>query len=90
MMRFERTFPAFPGHFDGDPLVPGAALLAWVQQEVAGLVAIEHARFTSPLRPGDPATLELKQDGDRVQFTVMGPAGPCVRGVGRVAARGDT
>ena len=83
-MHLERTFPDFPGHFDGHPLVPGAALLAWVQEAAPGLVRIEHARFTAPLRPGESARLELERDGDRLDFTVLGAAGPCLRGVGRV------
>lgn len=87
-MTDHRVFPAFPGHFDGDPLVPGAALLAWVQERVPGLTRIARAPFTSPLRPGEAATLEWRIDADRVEFEVHGPHGPCARGVGTVGPRG--
>lgn len=82
-----RTFPDFPGHFDGDPLVPGGALLAWVQAAAPGLGALDRVRFTAPLRPGQPAVLELYLDEDRLQFEISGPDGLCARGSGRLRPR---
>ncbi|MBU6417964.1 MAG: hydroxymyristoyl-ACP dehydratase [Xanthomonadaceae bacterium] len=77
--------PALPGHFPGDPLVPGvvvlervaAALKAWKDSAVGKL----DAKFVRPLRPGEEATIALDDDGARVRFEVT-------RADGGVLARG--
>jgi 3-hydroxymyristoyl/3-hydroxydecanoyl-(acyl carrier protein) dehydratase len=77
--------PALPGHFPGNPLVPGvvvlervtAALKAWRGAAVGKL----DAKFVQPLRPGEEATIALDGDGARVRFEVT-------RADGRVLARG--
>jgi|SwirhisoilCB2_FD_contig_41_7918628_length_478_multi_1_in_0_out_0_2 3-hydroxymyristoyl/3-hydroxydecanoyl-(acyl carrier protein) dehydratase len=77
--------PALPGHFPGNPLVPGAvvlervavALKAWRGTAVGGL----DAKFVRPLRPGEEATIALEGDGARVRFEVT-------RADGGVLARG--
>lgn len=77
--------PALPGHFPGDPLVPGvvllervaAALKAWRGTTVGRL----DAKFVQPLRPGEDATIALDDDGTRVRFEVT-------RADGGVLARG--
>ncbi|MFZ5482494.1 MAG: hydroxymyristoyl-ACP dehydratase [Myxococcota bacterium] len=79
------TFPEFPGHFDGDPLVPGAALLEWVARE-AGLARFTRVRFVAPVRPGEAVALELARDGDRVRFTIRGEDGLRARGEGHASA----
>ncbi|RCW72836.1 3-hydroxyacyl-ACP dehydratase [Pseudorhodoferax soli] len=63
--------PAFAGHFPGQPLLPGVALLAAVLEAVladAALAArvgpaprLGHAKFLAPVRPG--AQLEIRLDG---------------------------
>ena len=65
---------ALPGHFPGNPLVPGvvvlervaAALKAWRGTTVGRL----DAKFVQPLRPGEEATIALDDDGARVRFEV--------------------
>ena len=77
--------PALPGHFPGDPLVPGvvvlervaAALKAWKNSAVGKL----DTKFVQPLRPGEEATIVLNDDGARVRFEVT-------RAEGGVLARG--
>lgn len=77
--------PALPGHFPGNPLVPGvvvlervaAALKAWRGTAVVKL----DAKFMQPLRPGEEATIALEEEGARVRFEVT-------RANGRVLARG--
>lgn len=84
-LRIDAAHPALPGHFPGDPLVPGvvvlervaAALKAWRGAAVCRL----DAKFVQPLRPGEEATITLDDDGARVRFEVA-------RTDGGVLARG--
>lgn len=77
--------PALPGHFPGNPVVPGVVLLervaaackAWRGDTVGAL----DAKFLRPLLPDEPAAVELREDGSRVRFDV-------VRADGEVLARG--
>ena len=69
--------PAFPGHFPGDPIVPGVVLL----DEVVDALSIElgcidfpgvtvhSAKFLRPVRPGERVQIELIPTENRsVQF----------------------
>lgn len=84
-MIHERTFPVFPGHFDDRPLVPGAALLAWVQACVPGLLHLDRVRFSAPVVPGELVSLAVTLDGDAVTFEVYGSDKVRMRGSGRRA-----
>jgi 3-hydroxyacyl-[acyl-carrier-protein] dehydratase len=83
----ERRFPDYPGHFPGEPLVPGAVLLAWLQEALTGqgkkLILLDRVRFLVPVRPGELLTLSWSLDGDRLSFQVEG-SGVVARGLGRV------
>jgi 3-hydroxyacyl-[acyl-carrier-protein] dehydratase len=68
----ERSFPAdhpaAQGHFPGNPMIPGAVLLAGALQEIsAGLgldlssCRIRSAKFLAPVRPGDRLTIEYSR-----------------------------
>lgn len=67
--------PALPGHFPGQPRVPGVLLLeeaaralrAWRGGGVAGVI---EAKFLAPLQPAVVATIELRADGARVRFAI--------------------
>jgi uncharacterized membrane protein len=71
-----RDHPAIAGHFPGNPLVPGAVILARVAQAIGARFpgrapgTIASARFVAPLAPGQPATIEAKYQGNRVAFEV--------------------
>ncbi|WP_434026617.1 hypothetical protein [[Pseudomonas] boreopolis] len=78
-MRFRvpSDHPCLPGHFPGNPVVPGVVIL----DEVVALVAdrLGHApaalqlaqvKFVQPLLPEQEATIELQGEGPQWRFAV--------------------
>ena len=78
-LRIDAAHPALPGHFPGNPLVPGvvllervaAALKAWRGSAVGKL----EVKFVRPLRPGESALIALNDEGARVRFEVTHAGG---------------
>lgn len=69
--------PALPGHFPGNPVVPGVVLLARVVSAVKAaynckVAAIAVAKFHTPLKPAERFEIELGRvdDGD-IKFRVL-------------------
>ncbi len=72
--------PAFQGHFPGNPLLPGVALLAEVIEavltdaELRVLVGpqprIGVAKFLAPVLPGAVLGLQLRAQNGRVHFEI--------------------
>lgn len=69
--------PAFPGHFPGNPMVPGVLLLARVSRAIATaagacVAAVPAVKFLAPLRPGERFEIEFDRPGSKasVKFRV--------------------
>jgi 3-hydroxymyristoyl/3-hydroxydecanoyl-(acyl carrier protein) dehydratase len=73
---FPPDHPAAQGHFPGNPLIPGALLLAGALQEIAGGLGvglsscrIRSAKFVAPVRPGERVTIEYSRPaGSAIRF----------------------
>jgi 3-hydroxyacyl-[acyl-carrier-protein] dehydratase len=76
------SHPVLPGHFPGDPIVPGVFLMAWCEQLAAELI---HApltartwlqfKFLHPLKPGQSCSITMERGSDtRTVFRIT--AGP--------------
>ena len=72
--------PWFSGHFPGEPILPGIALVHLVKQAIAQealkrgeqfqLHALKRVRFTQPVRPGDTLSVNISSEnkGEEVLF----------------------
>jgi 3-hydroxymyristoyl/3-hydroxydecanoyl-(acyl carrier protein) dehydratase len=81
--------PAFPGHFPGNPMLPGVVLLDAALHGLERACALDlaacqlvSAKFLAIVRPGDPLQLDFDAPANgAIRFTVHGAAGPVLRGV---------
>lgn len=74
-LRVPVTHPALPGHFPGQPLVPGVVMLDAVAQALRAwrgerLARIVEAKFIAPLEPDGSAEVRLDEAGERVRFEI--------------------
>ena len=85
--------PAIPGHFPGNPIVPGIVILSHMAdairrrlpQVVPGTLLT--ARFYVPLRPDQPFTVSTELRGERVFVEIRGDAG--ISSTGKLIAAGQ-
>ena len=78
-MTFTISFdhPSLPGHFPGQPVVPGVVLLDRVLDAIEAdfggplptPVRWPQVKFMAPLLPGEIASIELLRAGDSVRWT---------------------
>ena len=78
-IRFDPAHPALPGHFPGQPLVPGVLLLEQVAMALRNwrgqrLARVLEAKFMAPLLPDQAAQVQLTEmDGarSRIRFVIQ-------------------
>lgn len=87
-LRVPHTHPSLPGHFPGQPIVPGVMLLDQVlqaaQQWLGGpvqLCSLQQAKFVTPLLPDQEAQIQLKLQGAELRFTITRAAETIAQGV---------
>ncbi len=69
-LTFPAGHPAFPGHFPGDPIVPGALLLDEALAAVCAARGLPYeslrvgsAKFLRPVRPGEEVVVRWRDSG---------------------------
>ena len=69
--------PSLPGHFPGQPIVPGVVLLDRVIEAIEAShgrlppLRLPQVKFLRPLLPGQPARIELQGESPRWRFRVL-------------------
>jgi 3-hydroxymyristoyl/3-hydroxydecanoyl-(acyl carrier protein) dehydratase len=89
-VRIAAAHPALPGHFPGNPVVPGVVLLDCIVAAIerahgARLAKIASVKFLAPLKPDEDAELRVTLDGARVRFRIDRDDQPILRGEGEIA-----
>ncbi|MBL6751619.1 MAG: hypothetical protein ISP90_13920 [Nevskia sp.] len=86
----EAGHPSLPGHFPGDPVVPGVVLLDLAiaalrerQPELGQLAEVRWAKFLKPVRAGEAVTISLEPCAAAARLRLV-----CSTGSG-VAVRGE-
>jgi acyl-coenzyme A synthetase/AMP-(fatty) acid ligase len=74
-LRIPPDHPALPGHFPGNPIVPGVLLLDTVIANLeratgSRAVRLQQVKFLAVLRPDEPALAECEIDGHTASFRV--------------------
>lgn len=89
--RVPADHPCLPGHFPGNPVVPGVVILDEVVAAIAGRLGavpaqlrLAQVKFVQPLLPEQPATIELQ--GAAPAWTFVVRRGGDVLASGRVQA----
>jgi 3-hydroxymyristoyl/3-hydroxydecanoyl-(acyl carrier protein) dehydratase len=87
--------PAIPGHFPGDPLVPGVVILDRVIEAAEDWLGyrlvvqeLPQVKFLAPLRPGEHADVTLALSGFMLSYRVN--RGGTLISQGTLRLRGST
>jgi 3-hydroxymyristoyl/3-hydroxydecanoyl-(acyl carrier protein) dehydratase len=85
------SHPMFAGHFPGNPIVPGAYLIAlvesrandWLRRRGAAtqVTGVSAVKFVRPLRPDEVCDVTFGAPaGDRLRFQLQVAGAPCASG----------
>lgn len=92
VLRIAANHASLPGHFPGQPLVPGVVLLDCVLQEAERwlqrplrVLALANAKFTAPLLPEQSAQLQLQLDARQLRFSLSREGTAIAQGLFRIA-----
>lgn len=76
-LRVPAQHPALPGHFPGNPIVPGVVILEAVISAAEDWLGADfhvdrllHAKFLAPLKPDEAARIELQWREPLLDFAV--------------------
>ncbi|HEY0940695.1 MAG TPA: hypothetical protein VGE08_11405 [Steroidobacter sp.] len=94
VLRVTANHPALPGHFPGQPIVPGVVLLDCVLQEAErwlqrplNVTGLANAKFTAPLLPDQAADLQLKLEAQDLRFHLSRDGAAIAQGQFRLAGQ---
>ena len=91
--RIAEDHPSLPGHFPGQPVVPGVVLLdaafaLILAQRPGCLVAgMPSVRFTQPVRPGQEVMVSCDAGRDRIAFAGSVEGQPVLHGTVTLGGR---
>lgn len=73
---FQVDHPSARGHFEGNPIIPGAVLLSEailaIRRSIGAPgapIAVSSAKFRHPARPGDRVVIDFSWTGGEVSFS---------------------
>lgn len=89
-IRISAAHPALPGHFPGNPVVPGVVLLDRVAAALerwrgVRIARLPQVKFLRPLLPEQEAELVLVDDGKSIRFSIAHAGAPIATGAVEVA-----
>lgn len=83
--RIPADHPALPGHFPGNPVVPGVVLLELVHRQARALAGFrdgptrwQRIKFLRPVRPEQPIRLHIEGAADQFSFTIRDEDGETI------------
>jgi acyl-coenzyme A synthetase/AMP-(fatty) acid ligase len=71
LLHFPVDHPAGPGHFPGNPVIPGAVLLDQLVPALSAIGctgAVDSAKFHHPVRPGETVAVTYRTEGSFTRF----------------------
>ena len=88
-LRIDAHHPSLPGHFPGQPVVPGVVLLDRIAAALADagmgrFKRIGAVKFLAPLLPEQDAELGATTAGARVSFRIERGGTPILKGEGEL------